>query len=55
MAELSELTVDDRATRTIAVELEDPVVVIAAVRELGLAGRPNTCMARGLRTLLGFG
>ena len=53
MAELSELTVDGRATRTIAVELEDPVIVIAAVRELGLVGRPNTCMARGIKAFLG--
>jgi exopolyphosphatase / guanosine-5'-triphosphate,3'-diphosphate pyrophosphatase len=55
MAELSELTVDGRATRTIAVELEDPVVVIAAVRELGLGGLQNTCMARGLKALAGLG
>ncbi len=54
MAELSELTVDGRATRTIAVELEDPAVVIAAVRELGLADRRNTCMARGLKALAGL-
>ena len=54
MAELSELTVDGRATRTIAIELEDPAVVIAAVRELGLADRPNTCMARGLKALAGL-
>ena len=38
MAELSELTADGRATRTIAVESEDPERVIAAVRELGLEG-----------------
>jgi exopolyphosphatase/guanosine-5'-triphosphate,3'-diphosphate pyrophosphatase len=55
MAELSELTVDGRATRTIAVELDDPVVVIAAVRELGLGDRQNTCMARGLKALAGLG
>jgi exopolyphosphatase/guanosine-5'-triphosphate,3'-diphosphate pyrophosphatase len=55
MAELSELTVNGRGTRTIAVELEDPAVVIAAVRELGLGGRQNTCMARGLKELAGLG
>jgi len=54
MTELSELTVDGRPTRTIAVELTDPAVVIAAVRELGLADRPNTCMARGLKELAGL-
>lgn len=55
MVELSELTLDGRATRTIAVELVDPTVVIAAVRELGLAGRQNTCMARGLKAQAGRG
>jgi exopolyphosphatase/guanosine-5'-triphosphate,3'-diphosphate pyrophosphatase len=55
MAELSEVRTDDGARRTIAVELEDPVRVIAAVRELGLDGRPNVCLARGLKALVGFG
>jgi exopolyphosphatase/guanosine-5'-triphosphate,3'-diphosphate pyrophosphatase len=54
MTELSELTVDGRAARTIAIELTDPAVVIAAVRELGLAEQPNTCMALGLKTLVGL-
>ncbi len=52
MAELSEIRADGRATRTIAIELEDPALVIGAVRELGLDGRPNTCMARGLKALV---
>ncbi|HET6173933.1 MAG TPA: hypothetical protein VFD90_15085 [Gaiellales bacterium] len=51
MSELSELTVAARRTRSIAVELDDPVVVISAVRELGLADRPNTCMARVLKAV----
>jgi exopolyphosphatase/guanosine-5'-triphosphate,3'-diphosphate pyrophosphatase len=54
MAELSAITADGRATRTVAVELEDPELVISAVRELGLVERPNTCMARGLKALVGF-
>jgi len=54
MAELSELTVDGRTTGTIAIELTDPAVVIAAVRSLGLADRPNTCMSRGLKVLAHF-
>jgi exopolyphosphatase/guanosine-5'-triphosphate,3'-diphosphate pyrophosphatase len=54
MSELSEISADGHATKTIAVELEDPAKVIAAVRHLGLAGRPNTCMARGLKALVGF-
>jgi exopolyphosphatase/guanosine-5'-triphosphate,3'-diphosphate pyrophosphatase len=55
MAELSDITADGRATRTIAIELEEPALVIAAVRDLGLADRPNTCMARGLKALVGLG
>jgi exopolyphosphatase/guanosine-5'-triphosphate,3'-diphosphate pyrophosphatase len=54
MAELSEVTAALRTTRTIAVETTDPALVIAAVRELGLADRPNVCLARGLKTLLGI-
>ena len=55
MAELTEVTTDHGTTRTIAVEAEDPSLVTTAVRELGLAARPNVCLARGLKTLVGFG
>ncbi len=55
MAEVTEISADGRATRTIAVESEDPERVIAAVRELGLEGRPIVCVARGLKALVGFG
>jgi exopolyphosphatase / guanosine-5'-triphosphate,3'-diphosphate pyrophosphatase len=54
MAELSEVTAGSRSSRTIAVEAEDPALVAAAVRRLGLAGRPNVCLARGLKTMLGL-
>jgi exopolyphosphatase/guanosine-5'-triphosphate,3'-diphosphate pyrophosphatase len=54
MAELSEVAADGHATRTIAIELEDPALVIAAVRDLGLADRQNTCMAKGLKALVRF-
>jgi exopolyphosphatase/guanosine-5'-triphosphate,3'-diphosphate pyrophosphatase len=54
MAELSEIGAGGHTTRTIAIELEDPAKVIAAVRDLGLADRSNTCMARGLKALVGF-
>jgi len=54
MAELSEITAALRTTRTIAVETEDPALVSAAVGELQLADRPNVCLARGLKTLLGL-
>ena len=54
MAELSEVRTESGATRTIAVESEDPALVLAAVRSLGLASHANVCMARGLKTLVGF-
>jgi exopolyphosphatase / guanosine-5'-triphosphate,3'-diphosphate pyrophosphatase len=54
MAELSEVTAGKRSARTIAIEAEDPALVAATVRELQLADRPNVCLARGLKTLLGL-
>jgi exopolyphosphatase/guanosine-5'-triphosphate,3'-diphosphate pyrophosphatase len=54
MVELSDVTAGARSARTIAVEAEDPELVAARVRELGLADRPNVCLARGLKTLLGL-
>jgi exopolyphosphatase / guanosine-5'-triphosphate,3'-diphosphate pyrophosphatase len=54
MAELSEVTSGTRSARTIAVEAEDPELVAATVRELQLAERPNVCLARGLKTMLGL-
>jgi exopolyphosphatase/guanosine-5'-triphosphate,3'-diphosphate pyrophosphatase len=54
MAELSEVTVPNGSTPTLAVEAEDPADVAAALRELRLAGSPNVCLARGLKTLIGF-
>jgi exopolyphosphatase / guanosine-5'-triphosphate,3'-diphosphate pyrophosphatase len=55
MAELTEVRTERGSIRTIAVESEDPARVLAAVRSLGLGARTNVCMARGLKTLLGFG
>lgn len=55
LAELSEIRAGDRATRTLAVEDEDPQRVIAAVRRLGLAGHRNVSAARGIKALLGVG
>jgi exopolyphosphatase / guanosine-5'-triphosphate,3'-diphosphate pyrophosphatase len=40
------------STHTVAVESEDPQLVVAALRELGLEGRPNLNYARGLEELL---
>jgi exopolyphosphatase / guanosine-5'-triphosphate,3'-diphosphate pyrophosphatase len=55
MAELTEVHTDRGATRTIAVESESPVLVLAAVRELGLESRRNVSYVRGLSALAGFG
>src|SRR3954451_24983335 len=55
MAELSEMRTELGATRTIAIESEDAARVTAAVRGLGLDARPNVNVARGLKTLAGFG
>ena len=55
MAELSEIRTDAGSARSIAIESPDPDLVLAAVRELGLASRANVCMGRGLKALVGFG
>ena len=54
-AELTEVTTEHGATRTVAVESEDPESVSAAVRDLGLQDRKNTSYPRGLKALVGFG
>ena len=54
MAEVTELRTGSRHTRTIAIESEDPALVVDTVRELGLDSRPNVCLARGLKSLVGF-
>jgi exopolyphosphatase/guanosine-5'-triphosphate,3'-diphosphate pyrophosphatase len=54
MAERTELRVGSQSTRTIAVESTDAARVIAVVRDLGLDREPNVCVARGLKTLVGF-
>ena len=55
MAELTEIQTGGHSTRTIAIESEDPSLVSAVVNGLGLASRANVCMARGLKSLIGFG
>jgi exopolyphosphatase/guanosine-5'-triphosphate,3'-diphosphate pyrophosphatase len=52
-AELTDLDAGSAAVRTIAVESEDPERVVDAVRSLGLPLQPNTCVARGLKALVG--
>jgi exopolyphosphatase/guanosine-5'-triphosphate,3'-diphosphate pyrophosphatase len=55
MAELTELTVAGRTTRTVAVEANDPELVSSTGRALGLGGHGNTSVARGIKRLASFG
>ena len=55
MVELTTLTVDDRAIDTLVIEATDPTLVRATIRRFGLEHRANVNVARGLKTLLGFG
>jgi len=54
-AEISDVEAFGYATRTLAVESEDPAAVIAAVRGLGLGDRVNTSYPKGLAALLAEG
>jgi len=54
MVELSEVSVAAGTARTLAVESEDAAVVAATVREFGVEDRPNVCLGRGLKSLVGF-
>jgi exopolyphosphatase/guanosine-5'-triphosphate,3'-diphosphate pyrophosphatase len=51
-SEVTDVRADGRATRTIAIEAEDPAAVIAAVASVGLGGYFNTSYGPGLRALL---
>ena len=55
MAERATLTVEGKAGRTIAVEEEDPELVMAAAAEVGIADRRNVAVPRVLAALAGFG
>jgi exopolyphosphatase/guanosine-5'-triphosphate,3'-diphosphate pyrophosphatase len=55
LAELTRIKTSRGATETVAIESEDPALLAATLRELGLDSRRNVCMARGLKTLAGFG
>jgi exopolyphosphatase/guanosine-5'-triphosphate,3'-diphosphate pyrophosphatase len=52
MAERSEVTADGRSVRTVALEAEDPDLVVRAVRSVGLAGWTNVNYPRGLTALI---
>jgi exopolyphosphatase/guanosine-5'-triphosphate,3'-diphosphate pyrophosphatase len=55
LAELTEVRTANASTRTFAIESEDADLVLAAVRAVGMAPRPNVSFARGLKALVGFG
>jgi len=55
MVEETEVTVDQRAVRTIVIESPNAELVLATRRRLGLDGRRNVNVARGLKSLVGFG
>jgi exopolyphosphatase/guanosine-5'-triphosphate,3'-diphosphate pyrophosphatase len=55
MVESTGFRTDTHAVHTVAVESPDPALVLATIHELGLGGRRNTNVARGLKVLEGFG
>jgi hypothetical protein len=54
MSESAQVTVDGKATRTIALELEDAGKVIGAVHKLGLESYGNVSYPKGLKRLVGM-
>ena len=55
MAELTDVEVEGRDVRTIAVESEDHDLVLATLRELGLGPFPNVSVPRWLKRMLRIG
>jgi len=55
MVELTEVSAEGVTSRTVAVESPDPGLVSRTIGRLGLDGRPNVCVARGLKSMLGWG
>jgi len=54
MAEVADVTADDKKSMTIAMELEDAAQVIATVRKLGLDRYENISYPKGLKQLVGM-
>jgi len=54
LAEMTDVAVDGRTTRTVAIESEEPARVRDAVREMGLERFENLSYPRGLKRLLGW-
>jgi len=52
LAEMTELIADGHPARTVALEFEDPAIVLAAVQEMGLGRFENVSYPRGLKRLL---
>lgn len=52
MAELDDVVANGKPTRSIAIESEDPIAVIQAVRDLGLGSYINTSYPRALTALI---
>jgi exopolyphosphatase/guanosine-5'-triphosphate,3'-diphosphate pyrophosphatase len=55
MVESTEITADGTTTHSLGIESPDPALVSATVGRLGAADRRNVCVARGLKTMVGFG
>ena len=53
-AEMTDVVADGKPIRTVAIELEDPAWVLAAVREMSLEQFENISYPRGLKRLLGL-
>jgi exopolyphosphatase/guanosine-5'-triphosphate,3'-diphosphate pyrophosphatase len=54
LAEMAEVVAEGRATRTVAIEFEDPAKVQAAVEQMGLGQFDNVSYPRGLKRLVGL-
>jgi exopolyphosphatase/guanosine-5'-triphosphate,3'-diphosphate pyrophosphatase len=55
MVELTEMSAEGTTVRTVAVESPDPDLVSRTIGRLGLDGRTNTSVPRGLKSMLGWG
>jgi hypothetical protein len=54
IVEIADVRINDKSTRTIAVELEDPKNVIATVKKLGLDKFENINYLKGLKSSVGM-
>jgi hypothetical protein len=54
IVEIAKLKFDGQPIRTVAVEMEDPAIVMRTVRELGLAGFENVNYLKALKRFVGM-